>query len=298
MTAQQNVRLLLIDPQNDFCDIPEDELPMLPHGTAAGIPRAPARPALAVAGADADMKRLADLIARIGPSLSGIHVTLDSHHAVDIAHPAWWRDADGASPRPFTVITAADIVRGAWQAREPRLQAHSRAYVEALEAEGRYQLVVWPEHCLLGTWGHNIHAAVNAALDDWTRRNLRQVDFIVKGLNPKTEHYSAVRAEVPDPDDPSTLPNRRLADSLADADVIMVAGEALSHCVANTVRDLAELLGDDGVGKLVLLTDCTSPVGGFEGVGADFVRDLTARGMRTALSTDPLPAPDTLRRIP
>ena len=44
----------------------------------------------------------------------------------------------------------------------------------------------------------------------------------------------------------------------------MIAGEALSHCVAGTVRDLADGLGDEQVGKLVLLTDCTSTVGGFD----------------------------------
>jgi nicotinamidase-related amidase len=115
---------------------------------------------------------------------------------------------------------------------------------------------------------------------------MKQVDFILKGINPTTEHYSAVQAEVPDPDDPSTLPNTRLVNTLAAADLVIVAGEALSHCVANTVRDIANLFGPDAIRKLVLLTDCVSSVPGFENLGADFVRDLKARGMQTALSTE------------
>jgi nicotinamidase/pyrazinamidase len=286
MSTQRNIQLLLIDPQNDFCDIPDAELPLDPKSVAAGRPTPMTRPALPVAGADADMKRLAVFIDRVGPSLTGIHVTLDSHNPVDIAHPAWWQNAAGDSPPPFTVISSADIDGGIWQARDQRFAAHSRRYVEALEQRGRYLLVIWPEHCLIGSWGNNIHRAVKDALDAWARASLKQVDFIPKGINPTTEHYSAVQAEVPDSDDLSTLPNTRLISVLAAADLVIVAGEALSHCVANTVRDTANLFGEDNIRKLVLLTDCASSVPGFENLGADFVRELKARGMRTALSTE------------
>ena len=33
-------------------------------------------------------------------------------------------------------------------------------YLHALESGGERQLVVWPVHCVLGTWGHNIHAGL------------------------------------------------------------------------------------------------------------------------------------------
>ena len=54
----KNIQLLIIDPQNDFCDIPERELPV-----SQGYRT---KPALPVTGADADMKRLAKLIERFG----------------------------------------------------------------------------------------------------------------------------------------------------------------------------------------------------------------------------------------
>lgn len=273
------ISLLIIDPQNDFCDIPERERPMLENGARLN-------PALPVSGADRDMKRLAAFIARAGDRLREIHVTLDSHNPVDIAHPSWWRDADGAAPAPFTVISAAAVRAGTWRASDPARQARSLAYVESLERNGRYALVIWPEHCLIGHWGHNLHSALAEALDTWARKRLDTVDFVMKGMNPHTEHYSAVRAEVPDPTDPATLTNETLIAKLATADTILIAGEALSHCVANTVRDIADSLGTENVGKMVLLSDCTSPVGGFERLGEDFVREMTARGMRVASSTD------------
>ena len=91
---------------------------------------------------------------------------------------------------------------------------------------------------------------------------------------------------MPDPSDPGTLLNSRLIRTLSDADVVIVAGEALSHCVANTVRDIASNFGADNIAKLVLLTDCSSSVGGFEQLGRDFVAEMSARGMQTARSTD------------
>jgi hypothetical protein len=42
------------------------------------------------------------MIVRLAPKLDDIHVTLDSHRLVDIAHPIWWRDSSGANPDPFT----------------------------------------------------------------------------------------------------------------------------------------------------------------------------------------------------
>lgn len=286
MRSAQRIDLLVIDPQNDFCDIPDAELPADPAVAATGTHKALARPALPVAGADADMKRLAAFIDRVGRKLYDIHVTLDSHNPVDIAHPAWWINGQGAAPAPFTMISVADVKAGLWRARNPLAQAHSLKYVEALSALGRYSLVIWPEHCLIGSWGHNVHSAVKASLDRWAREKLEVVDFVTKGSNPMTEHYSAVQAEVPDPSDPSTLLNGRLIKTLAEAEMVVIAGEALSHCVANTVRDIANNFGEENIRKLVLLTDCASSVTGFEDLGQQFVREMVGRGMRTAASRD------------
>lgn len=278
----KNIHLLAIDPQNDFCDIPENNLPLDPQSIATGSPKPVARPALPVSGADADMKRLAAFIDRVGDQVDQIHVTLDSHNPVDIAHPTWWQDEKGNAPAPFMVVKADDVRKGIWRARDAKQQAHSLKYVEALEANQKYLLVVWPEHCLIGSWGHNVHGAVKGAVDRWARKNLKLANYVVKGTNPTTEHYSAVRAEVPDPNDPGTELNRQLIDALREADIVIIAGEALSHCVASTVRDIADALGPKGTEKLVLLTDCTSSVGGFEKLGTDFMADLKGRGMQTA----------------
>jgi nicotinamidase/pyrazinamidase len=280
MTTQK-IHLLAIDPQNDFCDIPAALQPLNPLVTGERI-----APALPVPGAHDDMIRLSALIDRLGSKLYDIHVTMDSHNPLDIAHPTWWRNEKGDAPAPFTLISVSDVRNGVWRARNPLAQAHSLKYVETLEANGRYVLIIWPEHCLIGQWGHNVHASVANSLNNWARNRMDVVDYVTKGSNALTEHYSAVQAEMPDASDPSTMLNSRLIKVLAQADIILIAGEALSHCVASTVRDVCDNFGDENIKKLILLTDCSSSVAGFEALGSQFVTDMKARGMQTALSTD------------
>ena len=89
----KSVHLVVIDPQVDFCD---------PRG------------ALYVKGAENDMTRLARMVGRLSSKLDDIHVTLDSHRLIDVAHPIFWKDSTGRSPAPFTIITAKDVENGRW----------------------------------------------------------------------------------------------------------------------------------------------------------------------------------------
>jgi nicotinamidase-related amidase len=260
-----NIHLVVIDPQKDFCD---------PHG------------ALFAPGADEDVARLAGLVDRLRDRIRDIHVTLDSHRKVDISHPMWWRDASGRTPDPFTAVTVADVESGRLTTARPDMRARSLRYLRALQAGGRYPHTIWPYHCLIGDEGHAMSDVLAGALHEWEER-FAMVDFITKGSNPWTEHFSGVQAEVPDPDDASTQINTRFIRTLEDADVILMAGEALSHCVANTVRDIADqLAAPQYIAKIHLLRDATSNVPGFDAVGEQFVRDMTARGMHVTTTTD------------
>ncbi len=274
-------QLLLIDPQNDFCDLPEAWWPRSP------VTGAPIRPALPVAGAHADLQRVAALVERLGAGLDAVTLTLDSHHRIDVAHPGFWREAaTGQAPSPFTPITAAEVRAGRFAPRDATALPRVLAYLDALEATGRYTLMVWPVHCQMGTWGHGVHAGVQAALDAWSDAQGRAVAVVTKGENPWTEHYSALQAEVPDVDDERTLLNQPLLAALDRADRVLIAGEAGSHCVRATVEHLAAHLPSGRVGKLVLLTDCISPVAGFEQQQAEFLAAMRAAGLQLAASTE------------
>ena len=272
MAKRLNVQLVVIDPQNDFCDIP---------GAA-----------LSVTGANADMNRLATFIGRAGNKLADIHVTLDSHRLVDIAHPAWWVDQNGDQPKPFTLISASDIVAGIWTTRDPGVRSRTLAYARALESTpGQYRICVWPPHCLIGTWGHNVHTGLNDSLQKWSNDAYAMVNYVTKGSNPYTEHYGALMAEVPDPNDPSTGLNTQFLQMLAEADIVAVAGEASSHCVLKTIQQIAENIGTEHIKKFHLLRDCMSPVGALPGVdfpaiAEAFLVKMQAAGMTVTTSTD------------
>ena len=294
-----NIHLLIIDPQNDFCDLPEAHRPL---DALLGTRLAPALP---VAGAHADMLRLSRLIREGGNGISGITVTLDSHHRLDIAHPGFWLVGDGVgdgvgaaaadglahggAPAPFTPITAAQVRSGEFRPRDPAALPRALAYLDDLQARGRYTLMVWPVHCEIGSWGHNVHAEVRAAYNAWEERQLRVVNKVFKGSNPWTEHYSAVLAEVPASDDPGTQLNTRLIEQLARAELLLIAGQASSHCVRATTEDLVAQLPAGFTQRLVLLTDCMSPVAGFEAQQAQFFAAMSDCGVALASSAKMLP---------
>ena len=92
---------------------------------------------------------------------------------------------------------------------------------------------------------------------------------------------------MPDPADPKTSINAEFVRTLMEADLIAVAGEAGSHCLANTVRDIVKQFQDDKlVAKIVLLEDATSPVPGFERLYKQFRDEMTAKGMKLATTAD------------
>lgn len=262
-----DARLLIIDPQNDFCDIPGAALP--------------------VAGAHADLTRLAAFMRRAGGQLTDITVTLDSHASVGIERTTFWSTGTGEDVQSFTQVTAEDLVAGRFVPRDARRTAEVLAYLQALERGGRYRLVVWPVHCVLGTWGHNIHAGVAAELARWESEHQRSVNRVLKGLNPMTEQYSAVQAEVPVEQDAATQANQALIARARPGDgTLLVAGEAASHCVAATLEHLFQAMTPGERRRVVILRDCMSPVPGFEAQAEKFFADALAQGARVMTTAE------------
>ena len=207
-------------------------------------------------------------------------LSLDSHQRLDISHPLWFFDENGRSPDPFSVISANDLESGRWHTRA-EVEAYTLQYLKTLEAQGRYPHVIWPEHCLLGSEGHGVYPIIQEALHHWSARPTR-VDYIFKGQNPLTEHFSAVEAEVPDPLDPTTQTNHALLDRLKASEHIWVAGWARSHCVGNTLYDLFRLGGTELARKTTLITDAMSDVPGFEAQGEEVTRRSVELGAHLA----------------
>jgi len=275
-----NVQLIIIDPQKDFMDDPDSALP--------------------VTGANADMDRVGTLIRRAGGKFDDIHVTLDSHRILDIAHPAMWIDQNGNNPSPFTIISHDDIVNRIWmprnyQVRIPQLDnrtlgQYALDYTNALADNGKFSLMIWPPHCLIGTPGHAVQNNLALALQEWEVSQFAAADYVTKGSNPWTEHFGGLMAEVPLPSDPSTMLNTDFLNVLQQADFVYVAGEASSHCVMNTVQQIADNIGEQHIAKFWLLKDCMSPVlhpqVDFPKLTAEWMKGMEHRGMKLTTSVE------------
>ena len=276
----RRIQLLAIDPQNDFCDLPAAWHATQPdRGTRTA-------PSLPVPGAHADMQRLAQFITAQGAAIDAITLTLDSHQQHDIGHPGFWRASDGGAVAPFTTITAAQLRAGDYVPRDAGALPRVTAYLDALESQGRYTHMVWPVHCEIGSWGHSVHASVLAACGGWQQQRQRATTAVFKGMNPWTENYSALQAEVPDPADPGTQLNTRLLAALDSADLMLIAGEASSHCVRATTEHLLQHLPSGRPERIVLLTDCMSAVTGFEAQHQAFLAAAQAQGVQLANSSE------------
>lgn len=251
-----NTELLLIDFQNDFCS---------PQGS------------LYVPNAEKDCANTADFIYKNIDKIHGITITLDTHPFYHIAHPIFWKCKDGSTPEIYTQITLEKFSQGEYIPVDEKLYDKVKSYLTQLENSGKYTLILWPPHCLQATWGSCIQQDIWEAVHKWECLIPgRRVNYVTKALNPLTEHYSAIQAEVPDPQDPNTTTNYSLVEHLKSK-AIYVAGEALSHCVANTVSDLVSYILAENI---TLLSDCSSNVQGFEEQGNNFLNRLSQKGMK------------------
>lgn len=253
--------LLVIDPQNDFCDI-------------AGA-------ALPVAGARADLERLAAFIAQAAGRLQGITVTLDSHPSVAIERTTFWQQADGQAVAAFTWLTAELVRTGRYlpRSRDPQVRARALATLEAMTAQAG-GMTLWPVHCVTGTWGHNVYAPLAEQLAQWEFEQQRPVRKVLKGEHPLTEHFGVFKADVPLPDAPATQFNADLLHAIYDeTDLVIWAGQASSHCVAASFRQAMQGLDPSGrTVRHVLLRDCMSPVPGFEAAADAFFEEARHAG--------------------
>jgi nicotinamidase-related amidase len=283
------VCLLAVDVQNTFC-IPGSELFVAGRSGT---------------GAVDDNRRLCEFIYRNLATLTQIVPSLDTHHAMQIFHPIWLVDREGNHPAPYTLVSVQDVESGRWRANSAvawalgldldYAQRHLQHYTRRLAESGKYDLTIWPYHAMLGGIGHPLVSVVEEAFFFHAIARHSQPDFQVKGDNPLTEHYSILGPEVTDGPDGEQIATRNAAliENLLSFDIIVVAGQAKSHCVAWTIDDLLtderELLAP----RTYLLEDCSSPV--VVPGAVDYTDEAVAAferyaraGMHVVRSTDPI----------
>lgn len=271
---KKKIGLLVIDYQNTFC-VPEGEL--------------------FVTGAPADTARAVRFVEGNFNNITAIACTMDTHKAFQIFHPGFWVDDAGEHPAPFTVISEADVRGGKWRvapnvgyavtgnpAKYNSIQGYALHYVTELARGGRYPLLIWPYHAMLGGVGHALVPLWEKAVFSHAIARGYNTHYETKG-GMLPENYSVLRPEVLTGvgGTPFVQKNSAFFEHLLGFDATIVLGQAKSHCVAWTLSDLiTEIKAKDAglLKKIHVVTDCTSSVPGFEKQGdeafAQFANDV------------------------
>ena len=294
------VALLLIDLQKDFC-FPEGALYV---GGRSGR------------GAIEDNDRIARFVYRNLARLTDVTCTLDTHFPFQIFFASFWLDAGDQPLAPHTVVTTADIREGrvrpnpavaSWlcNGNYAWLVQQVAFYTEELERAGKYQLYLWPLHCLLGSDGHALAGVIHEARLFHAFARASRGSIEIKGGNTLTENYSVLAPEVLLRHDARPLAQRNTAfiRTLLEYDAVIVAGQAASHCVKSSIADLLDSIrahDERLVRKVYVLADCMSAVAVPDATRrgqfvADFtpqaesaLRDFAAAGMHVVKSTTPM----------
>ncbi len=257
------IALLLVDMQVDFC-----------HEVGT----------LYTPGALGDIRRTIEFLFRNAGQISQVIASLDTHLPHQIFHPSWWVDSSGRHPEPMTVITRDDVDSGTWHPLYKK--EWSLRYLEKLESSAQKQHMIWPYHVLQGGPGHMLDGELWSAIF-WhsLARTVRPI-WWTKGAVPETEHYSVVGPEVDAPGQPAREQTEAFLKTLDAHDCVVIAGEAASHCVLETLEDLHDHFHErpDKLQKFVVLRDCTSPVQhpeiDFAAIAEDGFNQLENAGMR------------------
>jgi nicotinamidase-related amidase len=239
-TSQDTKRALLlcIDMQNDFME-----------GGSLAVPKS-----------HGDVERLTKWIYGNMENISKIAFSIDTHNPFQIFHPCWWVDDQGKNPPPFTVISIQDLNAGKWKAIINPLW--SREYVENLEKQGNYKLCIWPFHCIQGTFGQSLENQLSNMIYFHSVAKKSIARQMIKGNNPLTEMYGILKAEY----DPLNKVNIEFLNDLKKYSVIVIAGEAKSHCVRRSIEQILDHFKNDlDITKnIYILEDCMSSIPSFE----------------------------------
>lgn len=289
----RRIGLLLVDCQNTFCT-PGFELFVGGRSGHAAVD---------------DSRRLCEFIYRNLGTISQVVVSLDTHMAMQVFHPAFLVNDKGEHPAPYTMISVDDVESGRWRVNaalaeiidgrtQSDLQLYLIHYCRQLKQRGKYELMIWPYHAMLGGAGHALVPAIEEALFFHTIARQSQVEFVIKGANPLTENYSVFSAEVTTDENGNTIAekNTLFLKQVMAFDAVIIAGQAKSHCVAWTVDDLLveiENRNPSLIKKIHLLEDCMSPV--VVPGSADFTEQadkaferFAKAGMHIVKSTEPM----------
>jgi len=230
--------LLVIDMQKDFME-----------GGALGVPNS-----------KKDVENITKFIYKNMDKITNIMCSLDTHSPMQIFHPCWWVNKEGKSPEPYTIISKEDFDNKIWMPNNMDVEK-TKEYIYELSKVGK-KLCIWPYHCIQGTDGGTLENEFAKMVYFHSVARNTYNKMVPKGMDPYSEMYGIIKPEY----SRTSFINKVVLDAIKTYDEVYIVGEASSHCVLESVKQIAEYFDDriDITKRLTVLTDCTSPIHGYE----------------------------------
>lgn len=265
----EKVLVLGIDCQNDFME----------------------KGSLPVPNSHADIERFTRFIYNNMDKITDIMVSLDTHNPFQIFHPCWWIDENGENPDPYTLITINDYDSGKW--KPVILPVESRDYLLGLKNKAKRDLMIWTYHCLAGTFGCALENQFSNMVYFHSVAKKSVVQKISKGIDPLSEMYGIFAPEYSVKGTINLSIFNRFIDMKNNNrplyDKILIGGQARSHCVLESIRQLLEYFANNPeiTQRVYFLEDCASDIQGCEQATKDALDDFKRKyGINIVKSTD------------
>ena len=169
-----------------------------------------------------------------------------------------WLEMDANFDSDYAAVFVSDVSHYDIYPRQ------SCDYVEHLEKDGKKTLCVWSYHCLQGTSGAAFENQFANMIYFHSVAKKAVTQRLVKGQDPLSEMYGIIKPEY----DTKNYINIDFLNKLENYDKIIIAGEAKSHCVLESIKQILEHYANrpEITQKIYILEDCMSSIPGFEDV--------------------------------
>jgi nicotinamidase-related amidase len=241
---------------------------------------------------------------RNGRVYTSFEFTMDAHGIWHIGNRTNWVDRNGKHPETIIQVTPENFEKEWWlnrnaafamygdDARWEELHQHVAFLVQKLARRG-LPLTIWPVHGVLGAVDSCIVPSLHQDVQFLALAAGAHHKILAKGVEDLWEEYSPFSSGVARFFDGarSISPNDDALRRLMRNDMIVISGEALSHCVGMALLDFIEYcleVNPKLLERIFLLVDCTSAVPGFEAQAAEILQKAKAAGIRIVPSDVPM----------
>jgi nicotinamidase-related amidase len=212
-----------------------------------------------------EIKKISKILEESKEKLDGIVLMLDSHYIMDISHSSYWIDFENNHPLPFTEIKRKEAKGRKYNVYMPSApreifeekQKMVVEYLESLEIINKKHIIK-PDHCLIGTWGHNVYQSIIDQVGIWSKAKGRDCQLVLKGLYQHSEHFGAFEAGIPNPNVPETMLNQGILQYLDNFENVYIWGA--KDVLFETMKQLSDCAeqvdgGHDIYERYVVVTD-------------------------------------------